>query len=425
MSREEPVPHEPAGGFARTFRALRNRDFTVFWLAAIVSNTGGWLTQLAVPFVLFQLTGSAIWVALVTVASAVPGFLLGPLGGAIADRYDRRRVLLVTQTGMALAAIGLWLVWSAGVREPLWLLVPLFVSGAFMGLNMPSWQSFVNDLVDRDDLRSAVTLNSLQFNIARSLGPAIAGVLLAAFGPGLAFGLNAVSFLFVIGALLALRVRRRNIPARSRESVIQQFVSAIRYSRTQPGIVVAIAITLLVSVFGQAIFTLTVVFAEVVYQVDEVGLGLMNAALGAGAVLAVPIVSGWSSRISLSQVVTWGMYGFGVAMIGFALLPGYATGLVMLVIVGACFLAVISGVNTALQLIVADGMRGRVISVRLMLYSGSFPVGALVQGALTDWFGAPTAIVIAGSGLLLGITALRFGRGSLVPRLDDPHDETL
>lgn len=407
------------------FRVLRNPSFSLFWSAAIVSNTGGWLTQLAVPFVLFQLTGSAVWVGLVSVAGLLPGILVGPLAGSISDRFDRRRVLLVTQSAMGLAALALWAIWEAGVREPVILLIPLVVTGVFQSLNMPSWQSFVNDLVERDELRAAVTLNSLQFNIARSLGPALAGGILAVFGPGLAFGLNAAAFVIVLLALLLLRARRPQVRGRATGGALRQFGEALRYTRGKPGLVVAIIVTLMVGIFGNAIFTLTVVFAELVYQVDEVGLGFMNAALGLGAVLAVPIMSLFGNRLPLSRVVTWALLGYGLFMIALGVFPGYVAGLVCLVLIGACFLAVTSSVNTALQLIVTDGMRGRVIAVRMMLYTGAIPIGTMLQSALTDWLGAPLAIIIAGIGMLIGaIVLMGWPGGNILRRLDDPHDES-
>ena len=157
----------PPHGVRHSLRAFRNRDYTVFWIGAITSNTGGWLSNLTVPFVVYEMTRSALWVGLVSVFQFVPNIALGPWGGVIADRYDRRRVLMVTQSGMALSALLLWAVWMAGVREPLAVMSLIGVAGIFQGVNMPSWQSFVNDLVPRSDLDSAVALNSLQFNAAR------------------------------------------------------------------------------------------------------------------------------------------------------------------------------------------------------------------------------------------------------------------
>ena len=165
------------------------------------------MQNLAVPYVLYEVTESAFWVGLATFTQFLPAMVLGPLAGSIADRFDRRRVLLVTQSLMAAAALALWAAWASGVRSAGWILALVTLAGIFGGINIPSWQAFINDLTPREDLLSAVTLNSLQFNAARALGPGIAGVLLATFGPSWAFLVNAVSFGFVLLALLLVRTR--------------------------------------------------------------------------------------------------------------------------------------------------------------------------------------------------------------------------
>ena len=170
-------------GIGYSFRAFRHSNYRLFWFGALASNTGTWLSNLTVPYVLYSLTGSALWVALAAVAQFVPGVVLGPLGGSLADRYDRRKVIIYTQSGLAVVALLMWANWASGLQDPILLLWLIAWVGVLNGLNIPAWQSFVSDLVPREDLLSAVTLNSLQFNAARSLGPALAGVLLAGLGP--------------------------------------------------------------------------------------------------------------------------------------------------------------------------------------------------------------------------------------------------
>lgn len=413
------------GGLRHSLRAFRHRDYLIFWLGALASNTGTWLSNLTVPYVLYRMTGSALWVGLVSVAQFAPGILLSPVGGILADRYRRKRVLLTTQSGMAVAAVLMWAAWVLGWHEPVLLLALVCLTGLFHGLNVPSWQSFLSDLVPRQDLHSAVTLNSLQFNAARSVGPAIAGVLLAALGPAWAFLLNAGSFLCVLGALLLVRpayaASRRHAPE---GGVVRQLTGAFAYIRRQPGIIVGLVISVLVGVLGNPLFQLTVVFAESVFRVDAVALGLMNAALGVGAVIAAPIVTGWRG-LRLSQVARWALVTYGAAIAAFGAAPHYLFGVAALVVVGGCFLAVVSTVNTATQLIVADHMRGRVVACRSMLYTASFPVGGMLQGALADWFGVRASVVGAGATMLLAALVLMVWRGRVrLSRLDDPHDES-
>jgi predicted MFS family arabinose efflux permease len=410
-------------GLRSSLRAFRHREFRIFWSAALVSNTGSWLANLTVPYVLYDLTHSAFWVGLAALAQFLPGVVMAPYGGALADRHDRRRVLLVAQTGLAASAVALWALWVSGVRDPYAILALVAVAGTFHGVNLPAWQSFVHDLVPRRDLASAVGLNSLQLNAARAIGPAVAGVLLATLGPGWAFLFNAVSFAFVIAALLLVHTPVV-VSRQPRSSAIGGFVSAVRYIGAQPGIQCAILVSVLVGILGNPIFGFTVVFASDVFHVGAVGLGGLNAVLGIGSVIAAPIVT--SARGSLGRTVRWAFLLFALAMGGFAAAPNAWTGGVMLVVVGGCFLSVISSANTAMQLIVADHMRGRVLAVRIMLFTLSFPVGSLSQGWVSDRIG-PRAAVLGAAGvmLLVGLFLALWRGGRILDRLDDPHDEAL
>jgi len=414
---------EPAG-LSHAWRAFGHRDFRIFWAGALASNVGTWLTNLTVPFVLYQLTHSAVWVGLAALAQFLPGVLFSPLGGSLADRYERRRVLLCTQAGMAVAASGLWLVWTTGAAEPWIILLMVGLAGLFNGLNLPSWQSFVNDLVPRVDLPSAVALNSLQFNAARSLGPAIAGALLATLGPSWTFGLNALSFGFVLAALLAVRVRAEVVDAR-RSSAFAGLTAAVRYIRRQPGVQVAIAVSVVVGILGNPIFNLTVVFANDVFGIGAAGLGMLNAALGVGALLAAPLVSGGRRGLTRARLVQAAYAAYAVGLVAFAVAPSVVFGVPALILIGASFLVVVSTANTAIQMIVADRLRGRVLAVRIMVFTGSFPVGALLQGWLTDLVGPQWTVAGAGAVFALAAAAVATARGGrLLARLDDPHDDS-
>ncbi|UDY24590.1 MFS transporter [Nocardioides sp. Kera G14] len=410
-------------GWRHATRAFRHPMFRRFWTAALVSNAGSWLQNLAVPYVLFQLTHSALWVGLAAVAQFVPNVLCAPFGGALADRFERRRVLLVTQAGMTAGAIGLWLLWQLGYREPAAILALVAVAGAFQGLTLPGWQSFVNDLVPRADLTSAVALNSLQFNAARSVGPAVAGVLLATLGPGWAFLINAASYVAVIGALLVIRTGAAPAPG-VRAPIVAGYVAAVRYLRRQPGIQAAILVSILVGILGNPVFSLTVVFASEVFKVGAVGLGLLNAALGVGAVLVAPMVAG-GRRAGLARNVRWTFILYAAALAAFAATTHAVVAGLALVVVGGCFMAAISSANTAIQLIVADHMRGRVLALRITLYSTSLPLGTFVQSWLSDLVGVRQAM--AGSAacmLAVGLVVAFWRGGAIARRLDDPHDES-
>jgi MFS family permease len=422
VSAVEAVDAAGEEGLRHALRAFRHRRFRYFWCAALVSNAGSWLSNLTVPYVLFALTHSAFWVGLAALAQFLPSVAMAPYGGALADRHERRRVLLVTQSGLAVSAIALWAMWAGGGRSPYAIMALVGVAGTFQGLNMPCWQSFVNDLVPRADLGSAVALNSLQFNAARSVGPAVAGLLLATLGPGWAFLLNATSFVLVIVVLLALRTPGA-VTGGPSGSIVAGFLSALRYIGTQPGIQVAILISVLVGILGNPVFGFTVVFAGDVFGIGAAGLGLLNAALGIGSVLMAPVVAS-GRRGVLARNVRWTFVIFAVAMAAFALAPNAVVGGVALMAVGGCFLAVVSSANTAVQMIVADHMRGRVLAVRIMLFTLSFPIGSLSQGWVSDRLGPRAAVLGAAAVMLVVGLVLAFLRGGrVIARLDDAHDE--
>lgn len=404
-------------------KAFRFRDFRIFWIGALISNTGTWVLNLTLPFVLFELTGSALWVGAAVAAQFLPMFVFSPLGGSVADQFSRRSVLLVMQTAMGLGAGLIWLVWVLDVREPGLLLALVAVVGAINGVSMPSWQGFVHDLVPREYLLSAVTMNSLQFNAARAVGPAIGGVLLATLGPSWAFGLNAVSYVCIITALLAVRAGRGVVIGRSSLSFFEQIRSAVRYIGTQPGIMMALVIAFVVGFFGNPVFSFTVVFAGSVFDVGPVQLGLMNAALGVGAFAAAPLVGGGRFAPRLSTIAGAGLILYGVMLMVFALAPDYAIGLVSLVVIGACFLAVVASINTAGQMIVADSFRGRVLALRMMVFTVAAPTGGLVQGWLADRIGPRPTVLLAGGVMFIMAVGIWFLRGRVrLTRLDDPHD---
>lgn len=388
-----------------SLRAFAHRDFAVLWSGAFVSNVGTWLQALVIPFVLFQITGSALWVGLAALAQFLPYFAFSPLGGWLADHVARRTVLRWTQALFAAAAAALWLIWLAGVRDPLTLLAFLAVGGALNGINLPSWQAFTSDLVPREDLHSAITLNSVQFNAARAIGPGLAGLVLAVLGATWAFGLNAVSFATVIVALLAVRTRGEPGRQKDRAGIVREFAAAARYTRAQPNLVVVIIVTMLVALLGNPVFAFTVVFAGEVYAVGPLALGMLNVAFGIGAILAVPLVTGWPRQVSLSRTVVGGLVTMGAMLVVFGAVPVYAVGVVSLVFVGGAFLAIISGVNTSLQLRVDPRYRGRVMALRMMVFTLGTAVGSFLQGVAAELFGAQLTMIGVGM-ILLAATAL-------------------
>jgi MFS family permease len=393
------------------------------WLGALVSNTGSWFQNLAVPYVLFLLTHSALWVGLATAAQFLPAVVGGPLGGHLADNRDRRSLLIGLVGGMTVAALALTAAWASGLRSgPLVLLLASAVS-LFWGIQMPVWQAFVNDLVPREDLVSAVSLNSLQFNVARALGPALAGAVLAGGGPSVAFGVNAASFVAVILALSL--VRTRSTPVRAHVPFVAGLVEAVRYVPTQPGIAVVVGLAVVLGGVGAPVFAFTVVVATLVLSAGPLGLGLLNTALGVGAVLAVPLVVRAKSHGGLGRSIRLGILCQAAGFLAFAVAPTLGVATVALLPLGLGFLLSNSAGQTGLQLIVAARLRGRVMAVRLVVYVVATTAGALAQGWLSDQIG-PRATLALGGVVLLAVGAFLLAPpGSrLIGRIDDPEDRS-
>lgn len=401
-----PAPPEKRG-LRDAAKAFHHRNFALFWSGALLSNTGSWVQNVTVPFVVFKLTGSAGWLGVAGFAQLFPAWLMGPAGGVVADRFPRRTVLLVSQSAMAALALLEAAVWAAGVRNAAVIVGIVAVSGIVAGLNIPSWQAFVSELVPREDLLNAVTLNSAQFNASRAFGPALGGLVLATLGVTWAFLINAVSFIAVLVALALIRVpvivTRQTGPPR----IIAEFRNTIRYTRTKPGIVTCILVVIALGLFGSPVFTLLVVFADDVYEVGRGLYGLLGAALGVGAIVGTPIVAGWGSGLLRSRLIAGALVVYGASLMAFALSPDYWWGVAALLVAGAGYLAVASTLNTTLQLLVDEHMRGKVIALYLMGLTFTVPVGNLIQGWMTEAIG-PRPTVLIGGAAFLAVTAWLF-----------------
>lgn len=405
-------------GLRRAFIAFRYRDFRRFWTGALLSNTGSWLQAVTIPFVVYRLTDSAAWVGVAGFLQFAPAVVVGPIGGSVADRFHRRNVLLVTQSLAAGVALALWGTWVAGVRSLAVVLALVALGGLVAGVNIPSWQAFVSELVPREVLLNAVALNSAQFNAARAFGPALGGLVLGTLGVGWAFLLNAGSFLAVLAALATVHVPRLPRPAGPRGTLRDEFRATARSVRRRPGIVACFVIVAALGALGSPVFQLLVVFAEEVFVVGDVRYGLLGAALGVGAIVTAPFVAGPGAGLRRSRLITAAVLAYGAALVAFALAPGYLFGLVALVVLGGGYLAIASTLNTTIQLQVDEAVRGKVLAVYVMLLTAALPLGALAQGLLVQAIGPRVAVALAGAAFLAIVGWLRWGTG-LVARMDD------
>ena len=407
-------------GFAHGLRAFRHQSFRRFWVGALVSNSGTWLQNIALPYVLLLITDQATWAGISVFALLFPSVILSPIAGNVADRFDRRRVLIIGQSLSACAALGLWATYASGEREPAVIVAVAAVGGLINAFTIPAWQSFIPLLVPVEDLPSAITMNSLQFNAARAIGPAAGGAFIAASGPSSAFLANGLSFAAVVIALLIIDPGD-TAQARQRRPVIAGFTEALRYARGQPGILMGIGIAAIVAFLGFPAVTFVVVFAQQVYEVGPLGLGILSALLGLGAVLGAPIVSGMFGDLARGKVirVALPLYGAAILLFGSSLEP--AQGAIGLLLAGTCFMAIVATSNTAVQSIVADRIRGRVMALRIMTFTASYPIGALLQTRLSD-ASSPRLVVSTAGTTIIVIGVVLATRPQWLRRLDDPPD---
>lgn len=388
-------------GLRHAVVAFRHRPFALFWTGALISNSGTWMQNATVPYVLYEETGSAAWVGVSAFSALFPVMLMGPIGGSLADRFTRKSILLVSQVVQLLIAFGLWMLYAAGLAPPLVIVGVVAVQGLVAGLSIPAWQAFVTELVPRSALLNAVMLNSTQFNAARAVGPAAAGAMLAAFGPSWAFLANALSYVAVVGALLLIHVTP---PPRTRSEaggVHRQFVEALRYVRGSRGIVTALFLVAAVAFLGNPVAQLAPIFAKDVYRVGPDLYGLLAGALGFGAVFAAAAVGAAGDTLRRSRLVRGALLTYAVALLAFSATSVVWLGLATLFLAGGAYLAVVSGLNTSVQLLVDESIRGRVLAIYVMVFTGAFPVGALVQGWVAELIGAPLTVGIAATVLLL------------------------
>jgi MFS family permease len=390
------------------FRAFDSRNYALYWTGAFLSNVGTWMQNVALGWLVLELTDSPFWVGFVSFAALVPSLFLSLFGGVLADRVERRRVLLATQTAMMIFAATLATL-TALQRITMPLIIILALSSGFAAaLNTPAQQAIIADLVPAEVLLNAISLNSVQFNLARVVGPACAGVVLAWLNTATCFYLNAVSFLALIVALLVIHIApHRRLPA---HSVWRHLGEGFKYLQAQPSLRMILAVCAVLSLFCLPYAVLLPVFARDILEVGAAGLGYLTASAGFGAVLGG---LGLAALGNVRRKARWALRAgmvFSAAVITFAVSRNLYLSLVMLVLAGGSMVACLASFNTQLQLSVDPGMRGRILSMYLLTVVGLGPIGSLLVGSLAHFVGTPSAVALEGaiSFVFLAAAVLRF-----------------
>jgi MFS family permease len=396
-------PSDPAARSLRSIgRALRNRNYRLFFAGQSISLIGTWLTRVATSWLVYRLTGSALLLGIVGFAGQIPTFFLAPVAGVWVDRWNRHRVLVVTQVlAMIQSALLAALAWSS--RMTVVHIAALSVAqGLINAFDMPARQAFVVEMVaDRNDLPNAIALNSSMVNAARLIGPSVAGILIGLFGEGWCFAIDAVSYLAVIASLLAMRITVRPRAPRTTR-VGAELAEGFRYVVGNVPIRSVLLLLAIVSLMGMPYTVLMPVVATQVLHGRAHTLGFLMAASGAGALAGALYLASRTTVIGLGRVIAIAAAVFGASLIGFSLSHVLWLSLVLMVPTGMGMMVQMAASNTVLQTLVDEDKRGRVMSFYAMAFFGTVPFGSLLAGTLAQRIGASNTIGIGGIACVVG-----------------------
>jgi MFS family permease len=396
-----------AGGISwrKTFAAFRHRNYRLFFGGQLVSVIGTWMQQVAMGWLVYQLSNDAFTLGAVRFLSAIPITLLALVGGAMADRVEKRRVVVITESAaMVLALVLAGLAYSGAIR--IWHIAVLaLLEGITDAFDIPTRQSFVVEMVGKDDLMNAIALNSSLFNGARVFGPALAGVIIGVIGVAGCFFLNGLSYLAVVAAYLAMRLP----PAvrAERKAIWHETLEAVRYVAGQRILRAIIVLVAIVSLFGWPYSVLLPVFARDVLHTGASGYGYLMAANGLGALVGALMLASLGDTPHKRKLFYAGLFGFCGMLIVFALSKAYWLSATALAGAGFCMIIFFATANTSVQMRVPDELRGRVMGIYSLAFIGLTPFGSLLAGAIARAFSAAFAVTVgAGICILAGLIVL-------------------
>jgi MFS family permease len=385
----------PRLGQVEAFRSLRNNaNFRLYWTGSFVSNFGTWMQTVAQGYLVYELTGSTVMLGAVGFAQSIPFLFFALFGGVLADRFPRRRLMVVTQSALMVLAFLLAYLTLSGLVTVWQVLAIALANGIVNAFNVPVRQSIISDLVDREDLSNAIAMNSTQVQLSRVTGPALAGIMLAATGAGWCFFVNAVTFLAVIWTLLVMEVPP--LVATPRRSALSSIGEALAYVRREPTIYALLLMAAIPSLFALPYQQMLPAFAGSVLHVGPGGLGLMQSAAGLGALTGALTVASIGSRRS-GGLMLGAVVLLGLALAGFALSPWIWLSLPLLFLVGFSTMSYTTLNQGFLQRRVDDNMRGRVLSLLSMSWFGLQPFGAMETGMLAELLSPQIALALGGA----------------------------
>jgi predicted MFS family arabinose efflux permease len=385
--------------FRRVFKAFQYRDFRLMWFGACMSSIGTWMQIVAQGWLIYRMTHSAFLLALDQFLGGIPIFLFSLIGGVVADRAERRKILLGSQYVQMASATVLTVLVAAG-RIHVWHMLCLsFVSGLAQAFGGPAYQALIPTLVKREDMPNAIALNSIQFNMAVTVGPALAGVALARLGEQWCFGLNALSFLAPIVSLSIITTRY--LPEKTTESLFGSLKQGLQFVRKQGSMEALIVLAFCMTALSMPMRTYIPVFVKDIFHRGPETYGTLLSLMGIGSICGSLTVAGMGNIRNKGRVALTTLISLGAGITGFSLSRSLPLSYGMLVLVGASMMAVFATVTSLVQLITTNEMRGRVMSVYNCAFRGGMPMGNLLSGWLVPMFTAPVVLGVNGLALIL------------------------
>ncbi len=377
------------------FSSLSIRNFRIYWFGMFVSLIGTWVQAVAQSWLVFQLTNSAFLLGLVGFLSSIPVFLLSLFGGVVADRMNKKNILLFTQSAFMLLAFFLATLTQMKLITPAQIMLIAILNGIVMAFDAPSRQAVIMELVDRERLFNAIVLNSVAFNSSRIIGPALAGIFIASVGMSGCFYINAISFLPLIIILLFINIH--NGPRTTKNNtVVRDLIEGLRVIKNNRLILILVTMVGVSSLFGVSYVILMPIFAEYILKVGARGLGVLMSSSGFGALIAALVLAGLGDFKYKGKLLILSSLVFSLALILFSLSRVYLLSITALMLIGWGSVTAIAIINTLLQTIVGDEFRGRVMSVFMFTFAGFMPFGNLIAGTLSQGLGVSFTVMASG-----------------------------
>lgn len=405
-----PVRGRAGQWASRTFAALRHRNYRLLWIGTLISNSGDWMDQIALNWLVVSTSGTPFDLALVNLCRAVPILAFTLIGGAVADRVERRRMMMVTQASAMLLAFVLAFLVLTG-HAPIWAVLLVATGrGIVVSFNLPARHSLISELVPASDLPNAVALNSLTINVTKILGPALAGLIIAGFGTGICFLLNGLSFLVVLWTLHAMAFDGDRARPKPTESLGRSIAEGLAYTLRDTTLLLLVLVAFVPTFFGQPYMALLALFAYEVFRIGPDGLGMLSACAAIGSVGGALLLAAHPRWAASPRAMLVFLILFGTLLVGFASAPSLGIAIPLLFLVGTMHIACNASNNTILQLRAPDAMRGRILSI-MLLNRGLAQLGAATLAGLAGLIGVRLAMVSAGLAMAaLGGAVLGFSR---------------